>query len=353
MDKASGFKKNTLILKNALEDRAELELAARIIRRGGLVVFPTETVYGLGANALDDAAVRAIFAAKGRPSDNPLIAHVSGIDQALEVAAEIPEMARKLFERFSPGPLTIVLPKLPDLPDSVTAGLPTVAVRIPSHPVARALIEAAGLPIVAPSSNLSGRPSPTSFAMALADMDGRVDAVIDGGECEHGLESTVVSVAGKLLRILRPGAVTQEMLAEFLSAFPGYSIAEAPPSESAKPLSPGMKYAHYQPKAEVYLASRIDPELARSRFPGKRIAFIFREPAAVAVKGVIEGPDANGDFLLRVASRTEYARLLYRAFYGFDARGVAVIVAQTVEESGIGRALMNRLRKASAGKTFE
>lgn len=344
--------KKTIILKDVLSDASALAEAARLIRSGGLVVFPTETVYGLGANAMDDAAVRSIFAAKGRPADNPLIAHVASIDGALDVASEIPDLARALFERFSPGPLTIVLPKRADLPASVTAGLPTAAVRIPSHPVARALIEASGLPVVAPSANVSGKPSPTSFAMARADMEGRADAVIDGGECEHGLESTVVSIEGNTIRVLRPGAVTQEMLKEFAEGRPGCAIAEPAPAESAKPPSPGMKYAHYQPKAEVILSERLDRGLARESYRGKRLGFIALD-RSVSGAPSIQGPDGNGEFLLTVGSRTEYARLLYRAFHRFDALGVQVIVAQSVEESGIGRALMNRLRKASAGKTLD
>lgn len=353
MENSEKLDRNTRILRDALSDGSSIRAAADIIKRGGLVVFPTETVYGLGANALDDAAVKSIFDAKGRPADNPLIAHVASIEDALSVASGVPDLARALFERFSPGPLTVVLAKRPGLPDSVTAGLPTVAVRIPSHPVARALILASGCPIVAPSANISGRPSPTSFGMALADMEGRVDAIIDGGECEHGLESTVVSVTGKYLRVLRPGAVTQEMLAEFLMAFPGYSLAEPDPADSAKPASPGMKYAHYQPRAEVYIARAIDPDLARARFPGRRIAFICWEPGSAAAKGAIEGPDAVGNVWLEIGAKADYARLLYRAFHDLDALGTQVIVAQAVDEGGIGRALMNRLRKASAGKTLE
>ncbi len=346
--------RHTLIFKNALENLEALSQAANIIRAGGLVVMPTETVYGLGANAMDDAAVRSIFSAKGRPQDNPLIAHVADIADVGVLAASIPSLAAYLFSRFSPGPLTIVLQKKPEVPDSVCAGLATVAIRIPEHPLARALIRAAGVPIVAPSANISGRPSPTSFTMALADMDGRADAILDGGDCKHGLESTVIAVEGDTLRILRPGAVTSEMLREALlesDLFKACLILDATSEENHKPSSPGMKYAHYQPKAQVYIAQRIDQDSITDIFPHKKVGLIVLGDGSS--QGRLEKtapPYPDGSLALRVASRTEYARLLYRCFHLMDEAGVDVIVAQEAEQGGIGTALMNRLRKASSGR---
>jgi L-threonylcarbamoyladenylate synthase len=344
------LKKNTIVLKNVLGDPCELEFAAETLRSGGLVVFPTETVYGLGANALDAGAVRSIFAAKGRPSDNPLIAHVADISHVGDLAESVGEIASLLFGRFSPGPLTVVLPKRASVPDCVSGGLPTVGVRIPAHPVARALIAAAGVAVVAPSANISGKPSPTGFEMALADMNGLVDAVIDGGDCEVGLESTVVSVAGKSVRVLRPGAVTLEMLREALRGVPGVEVSEAAHADAVRPESPGMKYAHYKPKAEVYVSRHVDLDALGSAFPGMKLGFILLSGENGEPSGVVRALGETGNLCLQVDSAAEYARLLYRTFHEMDDLGVQVIVAQALEESGIGKAVMNRLRKASAGK---
>lgn len=340
--------RNTLFLDGI--DPGALAQAARIIRSGGLVVFPTETVYGLGANALDPLAVASIFNAKGRPADNPLIAHIARLEDALMVAADLSEAAAFLFRRFSPGPLSLLLPRRPDLPAAVTAGLSTVAVRIPAHPLARALIQAAGVPVVAPSANRSGRPSPTSFAMARAEMDGRADAILDGGDCEHGLESTVVAVETGRLRILRPGAVTAEMLRTALDsggpALASLSIGEEI-QHAERPASPGMKYAHYRPRAELRLSSAPDPDALRARHPGRRLGFIILGSASSGGR-LLDGP--GGSLILSVADSGEYARLLYRSFHLMDEAGVELVIAQEAAEEGIGRALMNRLRRAASGR---
>ena len=189
-----------------------IQTAAAILQNGGLVGIPTETVYGLAANALDGAAVAKIFAAKGRPMDNPLIVHISHFEQIYDLVREVPEAAKKLAKQFWPGPLTIILPKSARIPDEVSAGLDTVAVRFPSHPVARAVIDAAGVPLAAPSGNLSGHPSPTTAAHVMNDMDGRIEAVLDGGPCSVGVESTVVTLAEQPPRLLRPGGITLEQL---------------------------------------------------------------------------------------------------------------------------------------------
>ncbi|MCL2084272.1 MAG: L-threonylcarbamoyladenylate synthase [Oscillospiraceae bacterium] len=219
--------------------------AARILINGGIVALPTETVYGLAANALDAEAVAAVFAAKGRPADNPLIVHVArpgGIDA---LTRGVPDAARRLIDAFWPGPLTLVLNAAPAVPEAVTAGLSTVAVRCPAHPVMRAVIEACGFPVAAPSANLSGRPSPTTAAHVMQDLDGRIDAVIDGGECDVGIESTVLDMSSEKPCVLRPGAVTRGMIESVL----GQNTAAAP--RGGTPKSPGLKYRHYAPKAPM------------------------------------------------------------------------------------------------------
>ena len=234
-------------------DTETYALAAEILKSGGLVAFPTETVYGLGANALDRDAVLSIFSAKGRPADNPLIVHIHDRKQ-LEPLCEIPERALPLMDAFWPGPLTILCTRKPAIPDQVTAGLPTVAVRMPSHPVARAMLEACALPIAAPSANSSGRPSPTTAAHVLEDMNGKIPLIIDGGMCDVGVESTVLDLCHGDPVILRPGGVTREMISGVLNC--EVSIAGSvlrPLRENEKALSPGMRYRHYAPHAVVTL----------------------------------------------------------------------------------------------------
>ena len=223
-----------------------LQLAAAIFRSGGLVGMPTETVYGLGANALDENAALAIFAAKGRPADNPLIVHISALDQLKDIVSEVPECARKLMDAFWPGPLTLIMPKHERIPLAVTAGLSTVAVRFPVHPVAREMIDLAGLPIAAPSANLSGRPSPTTAQHVLDDLNGRIPLIIDGGPCQVGLESTVVDTTRERAVLLRPGGVTREMLQDALGeeVLLGKGVME-PLKDGEKALSPGLLHKHY------------------------------------------------------------------------------------------------------------
>lgn len=344
---AATVRRETLVVKDRRGNAGKLTKCAEILRAGGLVVFPTETVYGLGANALDPAAVRRIFEAKGRPSDNPLIVHLSSVDDLSRVASEVPEMARRLFQAFSPGPLTIVLPKNKNVPDTVTAGLPTVAVRIPKNPVARLLIKLAGVPVAAPSANRSGKLSPTDFEMAFRDMEGRADAIIDGGQCDDGLESTVISITGNTVRILRPGSVTEDMIRAALADWQGAGLDGQPLAPlDDRPVAPGMKYAHYQPKAAVWLSRRFDAAEIAAKFPGKKVGVLA---LAEAVKGLADSE------LLSVRSfphGKEYARELYRAMGEMDAWGAEALVVQAIEEKGIGKAIMNRLKKASEGKVL-
>ena len=234
-------------------EKSVLTEAAEILKNGGLVAFPTETVYGLAANALDGTAVAKIFTAKGRPMDNPLIVHISHFEQIYELVREVPESAKKLADRFWPGPLTIILPKSAQIPDEVSAGLDTVAVRFPYHPVARAVIDAVGVPLAAPSANLSGHPSPTTAAHVMNDMDGRIEAVLDGGPCSVGVESTVLTLAEQPPRLLRPGGITLEQLKSVLGRVEMDDAVLHPLADGKRAASPGMKYKHYSPRANVVI----------------------------------------------------------------------------------------------------
>ena len=255
--------------------------------------------------------MKNIFLAKGRPSDNPLIAHIAGIGDIGLAAAEVPEAAYFLFEKFSPGPLTLIMKKNERISKLTTAGLDTVAIRIPSHAVARALIRASGVPMAAPSANRSGRPSPTTFGMALKEMDGRADAIIDGGDCEIGLESTVILLDEKAVRIIRPGAITFEMVENALNGLGhGYKLL-APEKAGDKPLSPGLKYLHYKPKAEVYLTGGSDIEKIKNLFPGRNIGMIIYGSGK-------KGKTSPDPRVLRFGTLAEYAQGLYRGFTELD-----------------------------------
>ncbi|OHD57454.1 MAG: threonylcarbamoyl-AMP synthase [Spirochaetes bacterium GWF1_51_8] len=346
--------------KNPYHD--EIREASELLRGGGLVVFPTETVYGLGANALLPDAVNRIFGAKGRPADNPLIVHLAEASMLEMAARDIPPQAYRLFECFAPGPLSIVLPKRLEIPDTVTGGLDTVAVRIPAHPMARELIALAGVPVAAPSANRSGRPSPTGFAAACAEMDGLADCILDGGDCEIGIESTVAALDNGRIVILRPGAVTAEMIKNRLHI----EVAGAPDSPDA-PRSPGTKYAHYKPDAEVIVAPRMNDGLLfgwMERLAGKTLGILRLFPEVMtddstAIRARLEKLSAHeASTGCRVIERAfysfeEYARELYRSFAELDGMGADRIVAEAVETNGLGRAIMDRLGKASGGKIIE
>ncbi|MFW6364204.1 MAG: L-threonylcarbamoyladenylate synthase [Spirochaeta sp.] len=314
--------------------------AARILLDGGLVVFPTETVYGLGADARNDNACRDVYTAKHRPEDNPLIVHLYSTEQLDECVSELPEAAQILFDRFSPGPLTIVLPKSGLISSVATAGLPTVGIRIPSHPVARRFLEAVRIPVAGPSANMSGRSSTTSFSTAVSNMKGHVDGIIDGGDCTVGLESTILGFEKGKIKILRPGAITYEMIVDLL----GEDAVIQPTGyekRPEKPEAPGMKYAHYQPQAPVYLMSEVDPELLETRFPNGVVGYMgLADPSPVAERiHVRTFPDL-----------TAYARNLYSTFHEFDALGCSAIIAEVPPRTGLGVALMDRLDKSSDGR---
>ena len=324
-------------------DDASIRRAAALLRAGELVAFPTETVYGLGADALNGAAAARIFAAKGRPADNPLIAHIAG-ESGLAglIAGEPCACARALMRAFWPGPMTLIFPKSPRVPREVTAGLDTVAVRMPSHPVARALIRAAQTPIAAPSANRSGRPSPTTAAHVLEDMEGRIPLILDGGPCEVGLESTVVDVTGARPRILRPGGITLEMLegvVGFVDVDEGV-LHQLQAGSQAR--SPGMKYKHYAPKGEVTIVTgpRAAQEIARLYDAADgRAAILAFSQADYGARRVYRLKNAPGE--------------LFAALRQLDEDGMETIYAEDVPTTGVGLAVMNRLMRAAAFRVVE
>ena len=332
---------------------AAIAEAARTLREGGIVAFPTETVYGLGADARNPEAVRRVFEAKGRPSDNPLIVHIADRKQLGELALPWGGIEERLMDAFWPGPLTIVLPARPGaVAPQVTAGLDTVAVRMPAHPVALRLIAAAGCPVAAPSANRSGRPSPTLAAHVREDLDGRIDGIVDGGPAEVGLESTVVMVAGGRVHVLRPGGVTREALAEAAGCEVVVDGAGDPGGGTTAPRSPGVKYAHYAPRGEMTLVigergavrDYIGREAAAARAAGCRTGVLAWEEHAA-------GYDADAVVVCGSLARPgEAARRLYAALREFDERGIGRIWAEGCPPEGIGLALMNRLAKAAGGR---
>jgi L-threonylcarbamoyladenylate synthase len=328
-----------------------IERAAAIIKRGGLVAFPTETVYGLGANALDEPAVRSIFAAKRRALDDPLIVHLASVDDLPTVVTELPPVACALAERFWPGPLTLVLPKRSVVPDAATAGLPTVAVRVPSHPVAQALIRAAGLPIAAPSANLFTRTSATTAAHVVEDLGDRVDLILDGGPAPFGIESTVVAVGEHEARLLRPGATTPEALAEALSELdPPVPLLLGAVGKTA---SPGLMAKHYSPRAALFLLTG-DPAEARPalRRAIQRGVADGRRVGALLVDEDLPLVADLGDTLRVVplgseADLAQVAGRLFAALRDLDAAGCDSIYTRALGRSGFGLAILDRLTRAA------
>ena len=341
-------------IADVASSRTEIERAAAVIRAGGLVVFPTETVYGLGGDGLSARAAEKIYAAKGRPSDNPLIIHISDPADARRYTTPSPE-AWDLYERlaraFMPGPLTVILPRAEVVPLSTTGGLDTVAVRCPSHPIAHALIEAAGVPIAAPSANLSGKPSPTEASHVIHDLDGRVDVIIDGGECDIGLESTIVKIDvdtdGAYLTLLRPGGITYDALT-LVSA--RVEVARAVSEQLAadeKPLSPGMKYRHYAPSSPLILLDG-EPEDVLRYLQGKQSC----EVCAILCYDE-EIPHLAPDGLLPIGAREDVASHAHNLFARLrEADAVdpqpTAIYAHLPSRDGLGLALYNRMIRAAA-----
>ena len=340
--------KDTIIAKINDENDARLKELGKIIRDGGLVSFPTETVYGLGASAFDENAAFKVFEAKGRPSDNPLIVHLADISQLETVARDIPEEAYRLFEKFSPGPLTVILKKKETIPDAVTAGLDTVAVRIPSHPIARALIDAAGVPVAAPSSNLSGKPSPTKAEHVIADMNGRIDAIIDGGSCSVGVESTVIELAKGTVNILRPGGITKSDLMEVLESVTVDRHVTEQVAEGETPKSPGMKYKHYAPDAEVTVIVG-NREKAFDEIRNR----LAEQKDTVCGVMCYDGFAFDAQTVLYMgADNRSYAERLFDALRQFDLLGAKKVYAQFEEDDDYGLAVRNRLFKAAGGRVI-
>lgn len=334
--------------KEQLKDEELLE-AARILREGGLVAFPTETVYGLGGNALDEHASEKIYAAKGRPSDNPLIAHISCMEELPALVREIPEAGRRLAEAYWPGPLTMIFRKRDEVPYETTGGLETVAVRMPSDPVASRLIRLAGVPVAAPSANTSGRPSPTRAEHVIEDLNGKIDMIIDGGQVGIGVESTIVDVSGETPVLLRPGAVTMEMLEAVLGRVDIDPAITGPVSADIKPKAPGMKYRHYAPKAEMVLVEGemeqvvryINQETKKAQKEGKTVGIICTE----------ESRNLYPEGILEVIGSREHeetvAHNLFAVLREFDNRKVDCIFSESFSRDQLGQAIMNRLCKAA------
>ena len=363
---------NTQFIKIDIEN-PELErvaAAAEILQHGGLVAFPTETVYGLGGNALDPEAAGKIYAAKGRPSDNPLIAHIADREALYELVAEIPPAAEILMDLYWPGPMTLVFHKTDKVPYGTTGGLDTVAVRMPSHPVARALIRAAGVPVAAPSANLSGRPSPTKAEHVLEDMDGRIDMILDGGEVGIGLESTIIDVTSERPSLLRPGFISEEMLRDVLGEVEVDAASVGPMDPTAQPKAPGMKYRHYAPKADMTIIrgeqekviETICAKAARALRVGKKVGIVCTEesleiyrqrlnadaddPAATQTEQWL----ADALDLAVIGSRKDPSTIAHNLFdvlRSFDGQQVDRIYSESFEGGQLGDAIMNRLKKAA------
>ncbi len=330
-------------------DPAKIREAANTIKNGGLVAFPTETVYGLGANGLDEKAVKNIFTAKGRPSDNPLILHIAEISSLENITTKVPETASILMDKFWPGPLTIVLEKSPIVPSIITAGLNTVAVRMPSHPIALALIKESGLPVAAPSANISGRPSPTCASHVIDDLMGKVDIIIDGGDTQIGLESTVLDMTSDLPAILRPGGITKHQIEDVLGGIQVNTVYRLSDSSNGIPKSPGMKYKHYSPNAELII---IDGELPK--IVEKINELILEYENSGKVVGVLSTVQSEGLYntknVISLGDRMHPETIAGKLFFAlreFDERKIDIILAESIDKKGIGSAIMNRLSKAA------
>ena len=334
------------------EDLAAIVGAGDYIKQGGLVAFPTETVYGLGGNALDPEASKKIYEAKGRPSDNPLIVHIADFEDIYKITEEVPEEAKKLADVFWPGPLTMILKKSPVVPKETTGGLDTVAVRFPSDVVARELIKASGGYVAAPSANISGRPSPTEVKYVVEDMMGRIRAIIDGGEGEIGIESTIVDLTVSPPIVLRPGYITNEMIGSVLGEEIETDRAIIDADSGLKPKAPGMKYKHYAPKGELTIVEGNDDDVVRA------INELLRSDREKGLKtGVICCDENEGRYdadVIKLSGKRgdtgEAAHRLYSILRSFDDENVDKMYSESFARNGFGVAIMNRLLKAAGHK---
>lgn len=318
--------------------------AAGLLKAGELVAIPTETVYGLAANALDENAVRKIFEAKGRPQDNPLIVHIAELEMLPPLVREIPDIALRLGERFWAGPLTMIFPKSDLIPSVTSGGLDTVAVRMPKSSAARDIIKECGFPLAAPSANISGKPSPTTAQHVFEDMNGKIPLIIDGGECEVGVESTVICFDKDKIHILRPGGITAEMLLEFGEVEVDKAVT-AQPGKSVKVLSPGMKYTHYSPKADVFVVNA----------HGERFAEYCEKRAGIE-RGLIAlgiGAAEHGIFLDYGKTPEIQAQRLFSLLRHADEIGAKTVLVEIPETAGVGLAVYNRLLRAAGFRIIE
>lgn len=334
----------TLYLGNKPEDISQ---AASILKDDGIVAIPTETVYGLAGNALKGSCVKKIYQAKGRPSDNPLIVHISDFSQWAPLVRAIPESALSLAEKFWPGPLTIILPKSDIIPDEICGGLDTVAVRMPSHETARAIITECGFPLAAPSANTSGRPSPTSAGHVKADLDGRIDAIVDAGECSVGIESTVISLATDVPRLLRPGGITPQMLIDVLGEIVIDDAVYNKLDEGVTPASPGTKYKHYSPAAGVILV--------KSSYE-KYIAYARENADETTALLCFEGEEISDMKCVTYGKKDDplsQAKYIFDALRRLDEIGAKKVFARFPENDGVGLAVFNRLIRAAGFNVIE
>ncbi|HBF6775921.1 TPA: threonylcarbamoyl-AMP synthase [Clostridioides difficile] len=332
-------------------DYEEIKIQAKLLREGKTVIFPTETVYGLGANALDENAVKKIYEAKGRPSDNPLIVHIYEKKEVYDLAKDISDKAKLVIEKLWPGPITIILNKKDIIPYKTSGGLDTVAIRMPSNIIARAIILEAGIPIAAPSANISGRPSPTKAKHVYEEMNGRVDGIVLGGDSNFGLESTVLDLTEETPMILRPGSITKEVLEELLGEVKlDPSLSKKEDNQKAK--APGMKYKHYSPNADVYIISgkrenvttKINDMIKSNRDKGLKTGVMCISRNREFYDGEVID---LGNSLEEVASN------LFDALIEMDKKGVDVIYSEEFPKTGVGQAIMNRLLKSAGYKVIK
>ena len=332
-------------------DKIEIKKQAEILKKGNTVIFPTETVYGLGANALDEKAVSKIYEAKGRPSDNPLIVHIYDKHQVEELAKDISPKAHVVMDRFWPGPITIILNKKDIVPSRTSGGLDTVAIRMPSNPIAKELLKETNLPIAAPSANISGRPSPTKANHVYEEMNNRVDGIILGGDCTFGLESTVLDLTNDIPTILRPGSVTKEDLESVIGQV-NIDPALENKEDNIKAKAPGMKYKHYSPNADVFIVSGGEKEVA------EKINALVSENDKNNIKSVILCIEEHknlykGDTIILGRDLQEVGSNLFDSLIMADKKGYDVVYTEAFENKGIGRAIMNRLLKSAGYKVIK
>ena len=321
-----------------------INTAAEILKNGGVVAIPTETVYGLAANAFDDNAIKSVFKAKGRPQDNPLIVHISNMEMLKDLSCDVPNTFYKCAEKFWPGPLTMVVKKSEKVSSIVSGGLETVAIRMPSEKVAFDIINKSGLPLAAPSANVSGKPSPTTFGHVLADLDGKIDAVVEGKECTVGVESTVITLVGEHPVLLRPGAVTLEQLKEILLDITVDKAVLSELEQGKKAASPGMKYKHYAPKTETFLVE------------GENFSeFVNKQQNAVAICFAQEEKEIKIDKLVYGSQKepSSLAQKLFWALREVDKMGAERVFVHAPDKNGVGLAVYNRLIRAAAFKVIK